>query len=212
MAHGAITISSNNNGGGGRQILTSTGALLTGGSVRIGYFANIGASDSVMRGGDWAALNALFIPLGESAANPTRGDVTTPATAGDLPIPVPSGASPGRYSGQITGITSAGLPLGTRLFILVSNSSNPAVGAPSEWALVSEAAWVAPFDDPFTGGSATLALNATNIDSVANDVWRGNISTTGASANFLTLAVAVPEPTSLVICAFLSVGLLRRRR
>lgn len=210
-AQAAITISSNNSGGGGRQILTSTGVLLTGGSVRIGYFSNIGASDSVMRGSDWGALNALFIALGE-AASPTRGDVTSPAsvTGTDLPIPVPSGATAGRYSGSIGGITQAGAPEGIRLFLLISNSSDPVNSPPTEWALVSEALWTSPFDDPGTGGTTALALNATNINDAAADVWRGSLSTTGASANFLSLA-AVPEPGTLTLC-LVAVGMLARRR
>lgn len=209
-ATAAVTISSNNSGGSGRTITSSTGTAVVTGSIRIGYFANIVGSDSVMRGGDYAALNAIFIPLGEVGSDATGGDVTSPVVAGNNPIPI--GATAGKYTGQITGIKNSYLPTGTRLFILASNSLDPKSSAPTEWALVSDAAWVAPLDDVNLGGSITLSLNNTNINDANADVWRGTIGTSGV----LNLAAATPIPEPTIASLMLVLGGLtvstRRRR
>jgi hypothetical protein len=232
-SHAVITVSANNSGGGGRQITTSTGTLLAAGtgSLRIGYFLDPNAA--VLRSGDWAAVYNAFIPLGEGA-HANLGDVTAPAgVPGNSPIPVPSAATAGRFTGQITGIigtndlvnpnpppSSTSLVQGVRLFLLASNAPDPKTfgannppGGPGgfEWALVGDAtAWVAPRDDPNIpgGASITMAMNATNINEAA-DVYWGNIETVGTN-NFLRLAF-IPEPSTSLL-GLLGLGLLARRR
>lgn len=231
-SHAAVTLSSNNSGGGGRQITTAAGALLTTGqgSLRIGYFLD--SSSPVIASGDWAAINAAFIPLGEGRAG--LGDVTTPATAGDAPIPVPSAATSGRFSGQITGITGtnvavdppatgSSLSQGVRLFLFAANSPDPKVTPPTQFALVSDCVlWRAPKDDPNIpgGASITMAMNATNINvddpanrmgNPLNDVFWGSIATVGAE-NFLRLAPPVPEPSTGLMALLAGLGLVVRRR
>ena len=220
----AITLSINNSASTARQIVLADGVtMVTSGSARVGYFADPVASDLIMRGGDWAALNAAFIALGENSANPNAGDVTTPVVAGNLPIPIGNNTA-GRLSGQITGVignTAANpnppgffAPNNTRVFVLVSNSPDPATTAPTQWALVSESAWRIPADDLSIpgGASVTLALSAANLDSQANDVWRGSFTTPAANQNFLVLQV-VPEPSaSMLALGALLFPLNRRRR
>ena len=220
-SHAAITFSSNNSGGGGRQVTSSTGTLIPtgGGSLRIGYFLD--SSSPVLSSGDWSAINALFIPLGEG--RPNLGGVATPV-AGNTPIPIPSGATAGRFLGQITGVTGTNVAVdppssvnslsqGTRLFLFLSNSATPSTLAPTQFALVSDnTLWRAPKDDPTIpgGASLTMAMNATNINE-AGDIFWGAISTAGAS-NFLAVAPVVPEPSSSLLGLLAAFGLIARRR
>jgi MYXO-CTERM domain-containing protein len=221
-SHAAITISANNLGAG-RQLTTQSGTLLAAGtgSLRIGYFLD--SNSPVLRSGDWAAINAVFIPLGEGSS-PNLGDVTTPAgVPGNSPIPVPSAATAGRVSGQITGVigtndavappvSASTLVQGTRLFLLASNSPDPKVSAPAEFALVSDAViWLAPKDDPTIpgGASLTMAMNVANLNEPADIYW-GTIDTQGTS-NFLRLAPPIPEPATSLL-GLVGLGLLARRR
>lgn len=221
-SHAAITISSNNSGSG-RQITTSTGTpLATGaGSMRIGYFLD--ANSPVLRSGDWTAINAVFIPLGEGGPA-TLGVVTNPVQAPGPPIPVPSGATAGRYNGSIGGITGSNaavdpapnsntLSQGVRLFLFASNSPDPKVTAPSQFALVSDdVLWRAPKDDPLIpgGASVTMALNLANI-SDASDIFHGTVESV-AGTNFLRLALPIPEPGTTLLGLVAAAGLIARRR
>lgn len=224
-ANAVITLSANNSGGGGRQVTTSTGTLLAAGtgSIRIGYFAD--SNSAVLKSGDWAAINSLFIPLGETPLVAGSGTVTNPVgvTPGN-PIPIPSAATAGRFNGSVTSIVGnfppnpnpGGfyLPSGTRIFLLLSNSADPRNVAPTEFALVTDSIWVAPQDDPNIpgGNSLTMAMNTTNLNDAATDVYWGALASTGATTNFLRLAAPVPEPSVVSLAGLCSLLFFQRRR
>ena len=207
LADAAIALSSNNSGGAGRVVTTSSSTALTGGSIRIGYFADIVQSDTIMRGGDYAALQAIFIPLGEKTSVPSGGDVTNPVVAGDLPVPI-GNITAGKFNGTIDGIQNSYAPSGTRIFLLISNSADPKTSAPTEWALISNAGWTVPTDDVLAPPSLTMAVNTTNIG--ASQVWRGSL---GSNTNLtLAAAAAVPEPSIAILCLVGVFAGLRRRK
>ena len=218
VSQAAILLSSNNSGGGGRQITTSTGTLLTGGSMHIGYFADPAAAG--LRSGDWSYIATNFIPLGEGRAGLGGG------TAGVAPILIPSAAANGRYTGSVSGITGTNqasdpttastsvLNQGTRLFLLALDVPSMST-APTQFALVSDSTlWKAPKDDPLIpgGASLTLALNRTNIapGEEATDVFWGTLASDSATVNFLRLAPPVPEPSTSLMAVLAGLGLIDR--
>ncbi len=212
-APGAIIINYNNLGGGGRQFTTSTGDLLTGGSLQIGYFLDAG--NPALSSGDLAQVRSAFIPLGTGQPGMgTGGNVGTFA--------VPSGAAAGRSNGSVTGVIGTNTPTngapalgtlvqGTRLFVLVWNSSQTEFGLFSDSVL-----WLAPKDDPDIpgGASLTMALNATNLDpaSASTELLHGTYDSTSATANFLRLAPNIPEPSTGILSLLAALGICVRRR
>jgi hypothetical protein len=179
---------------------TSGTTLPTGTRIRVGFFNNPSGNAAIISGNDFAAIDAIFNPLGEGDVG--GGTVST----GSLAI----GATAGRFSYEISGITQAYLAAGVPLYYWVLNSNQIAAGN-GQWAIFSNndsnnggTPWVAPVDDPVLGGSIPLAVTNLRIDD-ADDIARGAVAGT-------QLRLEVPEPTSL---SFLGLGLLalfRRRR
>jgi hypothetical protein len=212
-AQGAITLNYNNLGGGGRQFTTSSGALLTGGSLQLGYFLDTG--HAALSSGDLAQVRSQFIPLGTGQAGMGTGGATGTFS-------IPSATTDGRSSGQILGVIGTNTPTngvpttgtlvqGTRLFVLVWNAGQTEFGLFSDSAL-----WLAPNDNPDIpgGASLTLAINATNLDpaNASTELYHGTYDSTSATANFFRLEANIPEVSTSMLSLLAVFGLAIRRR
>ena len=172
---------------------SSNGTALTSpnSSLRIGTFSVV-PNDPALTGTDFAALDALFTPLGTENVDAGSGN-----TSASLQNPY---TTPGVHGGAVTGVTTTFLSPNTALYLWIFNNNDPS--AAGEWGIFHDPAWVAPNDL----GSVNLATFQINQASDAI-TGRHNI---GDGA--IQLAV-VPEPSTSLFALF-SAGLLvlRRRR
>lgn len=191
----SISVSSN----GGPMFATSTGDLLTLGSViRIGSFDISGGNLATLQtSNDYSTINALFTPLGESGA--PSGTVTQGNNPGSLLI-INDMFGTGNVLGQIANIEAAYMIAGQPLFAWVFNSSNPT--SATEWGIFSAASG---WNFPNSLGSETLATF--EIDSILRGSTTGGITT----SDRLQLS-AVPEPGSLLLLGLTFALRLRRQR
>lgn len=192
----SISVSSN----GGPMFATSTGDLLTLGSViRIGSFDLSGANlATIQTSNDYNTINALFTPLGESGT--PSGTVAQGNNPGSLLI-INDMFGTGNVLGQIGNIEAAYMTAGQQLFAWVFNTSNPT--SATEWGIFSA---TSGWNFPNSLGSETLATF--EIDSILRGSTTGGIDTTDR----LQLSV-VPEPgTVLLLGLTLALRLRRQRR
>jgi hypothetical protein len=198
-----------------------SGARMADGSglIRIGYFNTSAQSASwptdLQSNNLEKVRSALqsFIPLGENAATPNLGNInadspprfTTRAIGGIL--------QPGRLAGSITGvnpviatpnsINAAGVPAGSRIFMLVYSDNDPGFLNHKYFGVFSADFWLMP-DDP----SLPLQLNTTDVDTPA-EIFRG----VAGNHTLQITPTNPPEPSTgmmLLACGFLA--FLRRRR
>jgi hypothetical protein len=195
----SITVNSN----GGSPYTTSTGGILTTGSViRVGYFdvSSPGSLLTLQTSNDYSAINSLFRPLGENISNAgwinTVGSLTNYLVVNDL-------FTPGAVFDQIVGINVGNLSPsnsnyiapGSDLSVWVFNSSTPQ--SATEWGIFSASTgWELPND------LASQTLSTFEV----NTVYRG--LNTGTQLQLSP----VPEPSGLLLLLGTSGLLFRRRR
>ncbi|MBL9146848.1 MAG: PEP-CTERM sorting domain-containing protein [Verrucomicrobiaceae bacterium] len=191
----SITVNSNN----GPCYTTSTDQLLTAGSViRVGYFnwTDLVTRNVLATSNNYAELDALFTPLGES--RPNGGSVLQTGAPGQN-IVINDQFEAGHVFGQITGIESTYLPTNTDLVLWVFNSSTASTA--SEWGIfTTSSGW----EFPAALGSQTLA----SIEVEEANIIRGSFNST---SNHLRLSV-VPEPSGLLLLLSTALVVRRRRR
>lgn len=201
-------------GEGITQFAYASGETITGSSaysVRVGYFTNVASSEFAAGLSDPTTLvfdtvDANFVAIGEGSA--TLGGSFT-WSIGEL-----SGEGAGNHSilqslnsdslvftntAPANSRTDAGLPRGSRLFLLVYDNADPA--AASELGIFSAEEWIVPSD-----GGSTLVLNLQDVDSDA-EVFRG-----APGASVLQLAAVIPEPSAGVFVLLAGAGMLAGRR
>ena len=139
----------------------TSGELLPAGStVRIGFFPDPDgqATRDAIDSGDYTEVAALFLPVGEGIAGGEEG------TGG--PLQITDVAFAGGYGGTVTGVRTAYLAPGTKLFLWVFNHDTPAQA--TEWGLFHDPSWLAP-NKLGSINLATIELDA------ATEAWRGSI-------------------------------------
>lgn len=176
-----------------KQVVSSAGAALPVNSlVRVGFFNDPAVNIAILAGDDFAAIDALFTPLGEnpnSAADGTTGPIRINAT--------------GQYGGSIQNVASAYAPENTPLYVWVLNQSTADANA-TEWAIFRDATWRMPNE------IGSLNLLTWQIDE-PSEVIRGTLNT---ASNQIRLAPAqsIPEPGAAALALAAMVVLRRRRR
>jgi hypothetical protein len=202
---------------GGMELnATLSASVIVGAQVRMGYFAGFdGSNDAVLTAAlaseDPAILNQAlnrFVPMGENFEdNINLGTVTATGLPRITPRTINSVASQGRLAGQVANatvasgapnsLTSAGVPAGTRIFLLVYNA--PSATA-TELGIFSASTWTMPSDNLISP-----TLNTVAVDTEA-EVYRGFLN-----ASELRLA-PIPEPSVAVLALFgFGLGVRRRR-
>ncbi len=203
-----ISVSTNANGAPAKFVSSTGSNLNTGSAVRVGYFSFGGspnlAEQAVLTSSSFAAIDALFTPLGDENATFGSGTGTvTVNNAGFLNLP-------GHVVAGLTNVnqTDAGhpdpfVPVGTQLYLWVFNNSNPA--SASEWSLfTASAGWAVP-----AAGSEALASAEITLAYQPGAVVQGAALRDG-SGNFRL--AAIPEPTTgLLLIGSTLVYFLRRR-
>ena len=191
----SITVNSNN----GPCYTTSTDQLLAAGSIiRVGYFnwTDSGVRSILSTSNNYAELDALFTPLGES--RPNGGNVLQTGAPGQNLV-INDQFEAGHVFGQIRDIESTYLPTNTDLVVWVFNSST--ASAASEWGIfTTSSGW----EFPAALGSQTLA----SIEVEEANIIRGSFNST---SNHLRLSV-VPEPSGLLLLLSTALVVRRRRR
>lgn len=191
----SITVNSNN----GPCYTTSTDQLLTAGSViRVGYFnwTDLVTRNVLATSNNYAELDALFTPLGES--RPNGGSVLQTGAPGQNLV-INDQFEAGHVFGQIRDIESTYLPTNTDLVVWVFNSSTASTA--SEWGIfTTSSGW----EFPAALGSQTLA----SIEVEEANIIRGSFNST---SNHLRLSV-VPEPSGLLLLLSTALVVRRRRR
>lgn len=202
-------------GEGITQFAYASGETITGSSaysVRVGYFTNVASSEFAAGLSDPTTLvfdtvDANFVAIGEGSA--TLGGSFT-WSIGEL-----SGEGAGNHSilqslnsdslvftnsAPANSRTDAGLPRGSRLFLLVYDNADPA--AATELGVFSAEEWIVPLE----GDVSFLTLNLRDVDSDA-EVFRG-----APGASVLQLAAVIPEPSAGVFVLLAGAGMLAGRR
>lgn len=194
----SISMSSN----GGPMFATSTGDLLQfGDCIRIGTFNTSGGNLAILQNSnDFAAVNALFNPLGEG--NAFSGTVTQVNNPGGF-LTINDFLGAGNVLGQIANVDASYIAAGTQLFAWVFDSALPQNA--TQWGIYSSSTG---WNFPNGLGSETLA--SFEIDTVI----RG--ATTGGTTSSDRLSLApVPEPAGLCLvlltAAMMSLRRSRRR-
>ena len=89
-----------------RDVVSTTGAnLATGSLVRVGYFNNAQGNMAILTGNNFAAINNLFLSLGEDSGSAADGE-TGPITI----------AASGDIAGSIANVDNAYMPAGRELY------------------------------------------------------------------------------------------------
>ena len=190
----SISMSSN----GGPMFATSTGDLLQfGDCIRIGTFNTTGGNLAILQNSnDYAAINALFNPLGEG--NAFSGTVTQVNNSGSF-LTINDFFGTGNVLGQIANIEASYIAAGTQLFAWVFDSALPENA--TQWGIYSSSTG---WNFPNGLGSETLA--SFEIDTVI----RG--ATTGGTTSSDRLSLApVPEPAGLFLILLTGAMMFVRR-
>ncbi len=190
---------------------------VTGAQVRMGYFSGFDGSNdgelaAALASDDPTVLSGAlsrFIPMGENfGGNTNLGTVTATGLPRITARTINSVSYQGRLAGQVSNavvttgapnsVSPSGVPSGTRIFLLVYNTS---AATATELGIFSSTAWIMPADN-----LTNPTLNTVDVDEVA-EVFRGSFN-----GSELRLAV-IPEPSAALL-AFVGAGfiLLRRRR
>ena len=202
------------------QYLTSTGAINTGGFVRVGFFNKTfvelqttisGWSGSTTALAAYQSLNNSFTAIG-TVINPSSLGGTLGGSTTGLYQTAGAGwnfSSGGAVSGTASFVDLALAPQGTQIYVWAFNNSDLtfASGAsPTQWALVTDrnvtgGTWTMP-------GSGTLSTLLSAVSS-QSDVLLGT-----DSGNNVLMANVIPEPSSASLLALGVAGLvaLRARR
>jgi len=196
----AATVSVSLSSLGGPMFTTMNGDLLAmGSSIRIGRFDTSGGNFGLLQtSNDYAAVSALFNPLGEGSI--ASGIVTQALNTGSL-LMVNDFFGTGNVLGQIANIDSAFLATGTQLYAWVFNTAVPSNA--TEWGIyTSSSGW------NFPSGLGAETLATFEIDSVLRGGTTGGMT----SADRFSLS-PVPEPTGLflLLCAGFALGFRRSR-
>lgn len=157
---GNLTINSN----AGLQVRDSSGALISGGAIRVGFLNLESPRDFITENAsDFAQIDAYWTPLAEGS--PNGGTVAQAGNTGQTLI-VNDQFLEGDFFGQITNVAS--LPQGTKLFLWLFNDADPSEA--SEWAIVSSSdlSWSVPS----AIGSTTLSTN--DVDQIFRGSRVGN--------------------------------------
>ncbi len=198
----------------------ATGAAL----IRIGYFSNFSAGDSALmsaltsttdRAATYAAIASRFVPLGEGVdvdLGVYPGTPPNPASGPRLATRTINGVTgiQGRLAGAVNSIKPvggaansfdpqniAGVPIGSRIFILAYDNLNAANA--TSMAIVSADNWLMPSDD-----LSNLTLNTVDVNT-ASEYVRGTVGSIG-------MVSWIPEPSASLLGLIGSLALLRRRR
>ncbi len=190
-ANAAVSIVSNSLAGGKKVVSSGASDLPAGSVVRVGFITDPLGNDAILRGGNFAALNAIFTPLGTE--NSTAGSGT-----GAFVIGTPTA---GNWASTINGVENSYVPVGTQLYLWVLNNSVPANA--TEWGLYADPLWKMP-DGTLVANQ--ISITTSSIDSAA-EVFRG--SNNGATLG----TMPVPEPsTAILLVGASSLFFARRRR
>lgn len=185
------------------QFLGSSGSLLTGGGLTIGYFA--GAAPGDMGNPDWVTLSLgpvavvyedLINPAGPYHFVDLRNiSNATQATGFDWNFPDPVG-------GTVLNIPFSTLSATTQIYIFAFNSGTLAnhFSGSTEWAVAAASDWLRPSDD------ATKTLLLSSVDT-ASELKIG--TDTGSN---IRLAQAAPEPSTMVLVLVGVAGLMTFQR
>jgi hypothetical protein len=190
------------------------------GALRIGYF------NTALQGPTWAAdmksndvakvnaAMAAFIPLGETGGPFGTGTGNTTSGPRFANRTVNGAAVTGRLAGQIASVTpttgtantanAAGVPSGTRIYLLVYSDGNFVLDGTEQFGVFSSATdWLMPTD-----AGLNLQLNATSITQAtsATDIVRGSFGSLHLQS------FIVPEPGTASMGLLAALGLLARRR
>jgi len=202
------------------QYLSSAGALVTTGFVRVGFFNKTfaelqttisGWSGSTTGLDAYNSLNNSFTAIG-TVINPSSGGGTLGGSTTGLYQAAGAGwnfSSGGAVSGTANFVDLALAAQGTQIYVWAFNNSDltfASGAAPTQWALVTDrnatgGTWTMP-------GSGTLSTLLSAV-STQSDVLLGT-----DNGNNVNMAAIIPEPSSASLLAIGVAGLvaLRARR
>ncbi len=207
FGHAAISVAGNNLGASGLILADAAGTPLPVGSlVRVGFFNDPVADITVISGIDFSAIDSIFHPLGEGAAN--AGTVSS----GSLTI---SGVpEPGKFSFNIQNIQQSYLPQDKLMFYWVFNA--PSAPSATQWAIFTNddendgnIAWLSKLEDTDVPGSGDLSLAVQRLRVDEADI--SDVITGSLSDDQLRLQI-IPEPGLGALCLSAAATLLFRRR
>lgn len=163
-------------------------------------------------------VSQKFVPLGQPSS-PLWADKgvasTNFGTAGTVGVTL-NGTVPNQYisasgsinntalvfaAGTANALVVDGVTRGTRLFLLVYNSADPATA--TELGIYSATTWVVPA----AGTTASLPLASIDNATAAYEVYRG-----GLGSLILAPIIPVPEPATGLLTLIVGLGLIGRRR
>ncbi len=186
---------------------------------RVGLFNGLDATKMAILSNEATKLSdvlSMFTPLGTGVATSTLGTdntanfKTTNTSGVDRTVTSFSGVT---YSTDPANVSSAatGVGRGTRLFMLMVDSTTSINGDPADvaselgekWTLISADDWLIP-----ATGTANTVLAVKNVDTPA-EVFHGRLGSIVLTNSF---AGGVPEPSMSILALFGAVVGLRRRR
>ncbi len=193
-----VNIAANSFAGTAPKMLTTTAGLplALGSVVRLGTFP--AGAPTITAATTFAQLNALFVPIGETAGadDGTNGPLTINDTN-----PVNPAATRGSFGGTINAVqnTNASFAAATRIYMMVLDVPFTNMAAATQWAILSDAVtWTIP-------ATATRTLTTSQID--VADAFAGVVLPTE-----IRLAPIIPEPSTGLMALLAGLGLVARRR
>jgi hypothetical protein len=189
--------------GGGEVVLTT---MANGSQFRLGFITDLDATKTTILRDPATSLStalSMFTPIGEGTAN--YGDTNTSnykiGTTGRIQTTTNNTV---HVPGTPNAVVSGGITYGSKLFLLLidsttSRTGDAADGANEKWALISATDWLIPND-----GLTPVTLSIKNVDTAA-EVFHGTLGSIGALNS-------IPEPSiSALFLLGAAVGLRRRR-